>query len=55
LLFHPQLKLFSRPAQDIPAHRTEVPIGTEKAHHSLGLLERLDDIRPLSRIRSKHR
>jgi hypothetical protein len=26
LLFHPQLKLFSRPAQDIPAHRMEVPI-----------------------------
>ena len=42
LLFHPQLKLFSRPAQDIPAHRMEVPIGTEKTHHSLGLLERLD-------------
>jgi hypothetical protein len=30
------------PAQDIPAHRIEVSIGTEKPHHSLGLLERLD-------------
>jgi|HubBroStandDraft_4_1064222.scaffolds.fasta_scaffold54574_3 hypothetical protein len=42
LLFHPQVKLFSRPAQDIPAHRMEVLIGTEKTHHSPGLLERLD-------------
>ena len=42
LLFHPQLKLFSRPAQDIPGLPMEVSIGTEKPHHSLGLLERLD-------------
>src|SRR6201987_1534053 len=27
LLFHPQLKLFSRTEQDMPAHRMGVPIG----------------------------
>jgi hypothetical protein len=43
LLFHPALKLFGSPTQDIPAHRMEAPVNTEKPDYSLGLLKRLDE------------
>src|SRR5882724_6086354 len=42
-LLHPDLKLFCSTAQDIAAHRIEVPVNVEKADHSLGLLKRLDE------------
>ena len=43
LFLYPDLKLFGSTAQDIAAHRIEVPINVEKADHSLGLLKRLDE------------
>ncbi len=43
LILHPALKLLGGAAQDITADRIELPIGSEKAHHPLGLLKRLDE------------
>jgi hypothetical protein len=43
LLLDPDLKLFCGTAQDIAADRIEMPVGVEKADHSLGLLKRLDE------------
>src|SRR5579862_3982232 len=41
-LLNPPLEVFGNVAQDLAAHRINLPIGVEEADRALGLLERLN-------------